>query len=191
MRVYIINGHATRKNINNRSHSGYFMGYGATTEFILNWKSDQNFVIHRSHHIWFDEYNSRLSIEDNHTTGYLLPWQDPEGHIHDSDLLNLIPFELDLTSTPFWDTTIITYDIKLPPSGKKVGFNLLDDEDFKIPYITDTTPNSPAGHQPPSQSKRNVCIIADEINSNQNPRGKSKINISLCIRKSYQRTDLE
>ena len=41
------------------------------------------------------------------------------------------------------------YEIELPPLGKKVGFNLLDDEDFKIPYITDTIPNSPAGHQLP------------------------------------------
>ena len=97
--------------------------------------------------MWFDEYNSRLSIEDKHTQGSLLLRQDPEGHIHNSDLLNMIPCELDLTSTPFIDETIITYDIELPPSGKKIGFNLLDDEDFTIPYITDTIPNSLDGHQ--------------------------------------------
>ena len=56
-------------------------------------------MIHRAHHVWFDEYNSRLFIEDNHTTGSLLLWQSPEGHIYDSDLLNMIPYELDLTST--------------------------------------------------------------------------------------------
>ena len=84
-------------------------------------------MIHIAHHFWFDEYNSRLSTEDKHTIGSLLLWQDPEGHINDSDLLNLIPCKLDLTSTPFSDETIITYDIELPPSGKKIGFNLLDD----------------------------------------------------------------
>ena len=42
----------------------------------------------------------------------------------------------------------------------KVGFNLLNDEDFTIPYINDTIPNSPAGHQLPSQAKRNLWIIA-------------------------------
>ena len=52
-----------------------------------------------------------------------------------------MPCELDLTSTPFSNTTIIIYKIELPPSGKKVGINLLDDEDFTIPYITDTIPN--------------------------------------------------
>ena len=31
----------------------------------------------------------------------------------------------------------------------------------------------------------------DELNSNQTPRGKSKIKISLCRRKSYQITDVE
>ena len=62
----------------------------------------------------------------------------------------------------------------------------------------------PAGHQLPSQAKRNVWIVAingeepitdqgvlDALNRHQTPRGKSKINISLCIRKSYQRTYLE
>ena len=86
------------------------MGYAATKGVILYWKSDQPFIIHKSHHVWFDEYNSRLSIEYNHTPGSLLLRQDPESHIHDSDLLNLITCELDLTSTPFSDETIIKYD---------------------------------------------------------------------------------
>ena len=33
--------------------------------------------------------------------------------------------------------------------------------------------------------------VLDELNRQQNPRGKSKIKTSLCRRKSYQRTDLE
>ena len=51
------------------------------------------------------------------------------------DLINLIPHELDITPTPFCDATIITYKIELYPSGKKISFNLLDDEDFTIPYL--------------------------------------------------------
>ena len=39
-------------------------------------------------------------------------------------------------------------------------FNLLDDEEFRIPYITDTIPKFPAGHQLISQAKINVWIIA-------------------------------
>ena len=35
----------------------------------------------------------------------------------------------------------------------------MDDEDFKIPYVTDTIPNSPPGHQLPSHAKINVWII--------------------------------
>ena len=83
--------------------------------------------------------------------------------IHNSDLLNLIPFELDFTSTTFSNPTILTYEIELPPSGKKIGFNLLDDEDFTIPYFTDTIPNFPAGHKILTQAKINVCIIAINI----------------------------
>ena len=117
------------------------MIYLATTGVIIFWKLDQPFIIHISHYVWFDEYNSRLSIEYNQTICYLLLLQDPESHIHNSDLLNLIPCEIDLSSTPFLYTTILTYKIELPPSGKKVGFNLLGDEYFTIPYITDTIPN--------------------------------------------------
>ena len=153
---------------------------------------------YRSHHVWFDEYNYCLSIEDKNAPCYLLLRKYPEIHIHKSDLLNLIPCEIDLTSTPFSNTTIITYEIELPSPGKKFGFNLLDDEYFTIPYITDTILNSPAGHQLPSQAKRNLWIIAtngeepikakgilDEINSHQNPRGETKIEISVCRMKSY------
>ena len=61
----------------------------------------------------------------------------------------MIPCELDLTFTPFRDEAIVTYDIELPLSGKKFGFNLLDDGDFTIPYITDTIPNYPAVNQLP------------------------------------------
>ena len=87
------------------------MGYAATIVVILYWKPDQPFIIHRAHHFCFDEYNYRLSKEDKHTPCSLLLRQDPESHIHDSDLLNLSPCELDITSTPFSDETIITYDI--------------------------------------------------------------------------------
>ena len=179
------------------SHQGYFVGYAATTIFIYV-KPDKTFVINRAHHVWFYEYNSSLSIEDKKNPGSLLLRQYPEGHIHDSDILNLIPCGLDLKSTTFSDTTMIMYEIKLPSAGKKVGFILLDDEYFTIPYITDTIPNSPAGNQIPSQAKRNVWIITtngeypityqcvlDEININQTPRGKSNIKISLCRRKIY------
>ena len=116
----------------------------------------------------------------------------------------MIPCDLDLKSTPFSDTTIITHKIDFPPSGKKVVFNLLDGEEFTIPYINDTIQNSLDGDQLPSQSKRNLWIIArncketitaqgvlDELNCHKSPRGKSKINISLCRRKSYRRTYLE
>ena len=34
-------------------------------------------------------------------------------------------------------------------------------------------------------------VVLDELNRHQTQRGKSKIKISLCRRKSYQRTDLE
>ena len=91
MRVYIINGRSIRNKLDDRSYQGYFKGYAATTGVIIYWKPDQPFIVHRAHHVWFDGYNYRLSIEDKHTPGSLLLRQDHKFHIHDSDLLNLIP----------------------------------------------------------------------------------------------------
>ena len=102
----------------------------------------------------FGEYNYGLSIEENNAPVYLILQQYAESFIHNSDLLNLVPCEIDLTSTPFCDTTIIQYEIELPPDGKKIVFNLLDDEDFTIPYVADTIKNSPAVGQLPKQDKK-------------------------------------
>ena len=72
----------------------------------------------------------------------------------------MIPCELDLTPTPFCDVTIITYDIELLPFGKGIGFNLLDGDNFTIPYILDAISNSPAGHQLLTQAKKYVYKIS-------------------------------
>ena len=99
------------------------MKYEANTGVILYWNTDQPFLINRSHHVWFGEYNYCLSIKDKDKPGSLPLEQYLESLIHNSDLLNLIPCELDLKFTPFHDTKIITYELELPPSGNKVGFN--------------------------------------------------------------------
>ena len=106
-----------------------------------------------------DEYNYHLSIENKHTPGSLLLQKYTESLIHHSDFLTLIPFELDLTYATFSDTNIITYEIDLPPSENKIGFNLMDDDDFTIPYVTDKIPYSPSSHQLPTQATRNMWII--------------------------------
>ena len=126
------------------------MGYADTSGIVIYWNPDQIIFIHRAHSIYLDEYDYRIFIQDNHTRGYLLLQQDPETHIYNSDILNLNLCELDLTYTTFFYTTIITYEIELPPSGNKVGLNLLNDEDVTIPYITDKITNSSAGNQLPT-----------------------------------------
>ena len=125
-----------------RSHRGYFMEDGATIGVILYWQPNQPFFIHIAHHVWFDEYSSCISIEYNHSLGSLQLQQYPEINFHNQDLLNLIPCELDIKSTVFLDTKIITYENQLPLSGRKVGFDLLNDKDFTIQYITDTIKKS-------------------------------------------------
>ena len=116
----------------------------------------------------------------------------------------MILCEVDITSTPFCDTKILTYKIEEHPSGKKVRFYLLDYEYFTISYVIDTIPNSPAGHELTQQAKKNVWSIAIkveypitdqcllyELHIHQTQRGKSKVKISLCKSKRYQKADLE
>ena len=86
------------------------MGYADTTVVTIYWKPYRPFFIHRSHHNCFDSYNSRLSIEENHNPGSLILQKYHESIIHHSDLINLIPCELDLSSIPFFDTTVLTYE---------------------------------------------------------------------------------
>ena len=100
-----------KNKLDDRSYRGYFMQYSDTTGVIIYWKLYHPFVIHRSRHAWYDEYNYRLSIEDEHNPGSLLLKKYSESHIHNSDVLNLIPCDLDITSTTFSDTTILTCDI--------------------------------------------------------------------------------
>ena len=146
-----------------------------------------------------------VSTYKTSTLQVFLPLQKyPKILIHNSNILNLIPCELDLKYNLCFDRTIITYEIQLSPSEKKVGFYLLDDKYFTFPYINYSIPNPPSGHQLPLEAKQNVWIIhihgenpnktqyaLDEINQHQTPHRKSKVKISLCRRKSYQRTYLE
>ena len=131
------------------------MGYAATTGDIIDWNPDQPFVIQISYHVWFDEYNSSLSIEDNHTPGSLLIKQYPESILHHLDSINLISYELDLISTQFFYITMITNEIELPPA-REIDFNLLDYEYFTIPEDIATIPNSPDIHQLLAQAKK-IC----------------------------------
>ena len=118
--------------------------------------------------------------------------------LHHLDLINSIPCKIDLTSTPFIYTTMITYEIELPPDGNKTGLNLLDNEYFKIHYVIDKIPNSPDGHQLPTQAKKNVLIVdinredtiiyqgaIDELQCHHTRPGKSKFKISLCRSNLY------
>ena len=156
VRVYIINRSITRKYLGDRSHTSYFMVYVSTTGVIVYWMADHPFAFHRSHNVRFDEYNCCISIEDKHNPVSLLLQQYLESLIHNWDLLNLIPCEVDILYTIFCDTKIITYEIELPPSGEKIGYNSLDDEDFTRLYVTGTIPNSPAGHKLPTHYEK-IC----------------------------------
>ena len=55
---------------------------------------------------------------------------------------------------------MFTCEIESSLYGKKIRFNLLDNDDFTIPHVADIIPNLPGGSQLPTQAKQNVCIIA-------------------------------
>ena len=55
------------------------------------------------------------------------------------------------------------YEIELPPDGRNIVPGLLDDEYFTIPYVIDTIPNSPDGHQILKQYNKHVWVIAINV----------------------------
>ena len=180
------------------------MGYSSNTWVIILWNPDHTFSIYRAHDDWFEEYKYSLYIEDKKNPGYLPLQKYPESILYNSYLLNLITRELDITSTTFCDTKILTNEIDSPPVGNKIGFNLLDHEYFTIPYVIYTITNLPAGHKLPTQAKNNLCIVAingeepitsqgilDELQSHNTQRLKYKAKISIRRKKRYQKTDLE
>ena len=118
LRVYITKGNVTRKKLDDISQKYYFMAYVATKGFIIYWKPYHTFSINREHHVWFDEYNYGLYIEDRHTPGSLRISQSPEIILHIQDMINFISCELDITSTPFFHIKSLTYKIELTTSEK-------------------------------------------------------------------------
>ena len=62
-------------------------------------------------------------------------------------------------SSPFSDAKMITYEIELTTFGNKTVFNLLDKEDFTIPFIIDKITNAPDSHQLVAQVNNNMWII--------------------------------
>ena len=95
-------------------------------------------------------------------------------------------------STTFHEATVITYEIELTISGKKIGHNLLDDDDFKMTFIIDKIPNSPSGHQFLTQANNHMWIVyidreepitangaLDELYIYHTQPLKPKVNISL------------
>ena len=69
-----------------------------------------------------------MPTEDKHIPGFLLTKQDPEIFLlQNNDQMNLVPCELDLSSISLGNAKIITYELWFPPTGKKIGFNFMDD----------------------------------------------------------------
>ena len=67
-------------------------------------------------------------------------------------MFDMFPCDLDITPDTFSDVLFISYEIELYPARKKIGFLLLYDYEFTIPYTFDTIPNSQAGHKLPTQA---------------------------------------
>ena len=55
----------------------------------------------------------------------------------------MVTCELELYYKPSVDATVVQYDLGFPPMGDKIGLNLIDDDDFNIPYVLSAITNSP------------------------------------------------
>ena len=82
--------------------------------------------------------------------------KEPANFPKNPDQLNLITFEIDISSPSFLYETTITCKTDLPPVGNKICFNLMDDYYLTITYALDTITNYLAGCQFLTQAKKNL-----------------------------------
>ena len=148
------------------------MGYVATILVILYYDTDQHVDINRSYCVWFNEYISSLSMENNHTPGYLIFQNILKVFFIIWTCSTLLHAKLIL----HW--TILTYEIEIRPSGRKFSYSLLDDENCAISYIIFEVLDSPVVHQPPPQSKKNAHTLA--INGEHLITAQSAIDKFQC-----------
>ena len=56
-------------------------------------------------------------------------------------------------------STIFKSELEISPQVKKSGTNLMDNDDFNIPYVVEFVPNFLAGHQFPDKTKKISLIV--------------------------------
>ena len=97
------------------------------------------------------ERTHNMSLHLHHNPEIVLQYH----HIH----IDLILYELELSDTPFMKSTIIKSELEISPQGKNSGMNLMDNDDFNIPYVVEFVPNFLAGHQFPDKTKKISLIV--------------------------------
>ena len=116
--VYIINGRVIRNKL--------FTIY--PTEFIL-WDMQLPWVLY---------------FKDVHTPVYLQLQPYPEEFIQKNPgQIKLVTCDIDLFGKPFEYKTIVKYELGFPLLGKKIGLDLIDDEDSNILFIHNKNSNLP------------------------------------------------
>ena len=73
--------------------------------------------------------------------------------------LGLITFKIDLSKTPFTESTIVQYQLGITTQGNKISLSLIDNDYFNIPYIVYMVPKYPAGYKLPYQANNKIQIM--------------------------------
>jgi hypothetical protein len=134
------------KILNENDVDGYFMGYANTTKVIIYWDPKTN-TIKRAHHCFVDEFETRVSPHQSHTPGALLLAEAPGGHYDPTppppDKVRFQISSFDIQTSPFPADEMHSFQISIPPQGRRFHIQVGDDQGYHIPFIDRVYVDSP------------------------------------------------
>jgi hypothetical protein len=167
-----------------RAKTAYFLTFGNNTSNIVAWDPNKPYTWLRAHHAIIDEVSTFNKIQDSFTTNQL---SDPttnkincdENNVNNNTADVLLPMK----TSPFDDDEIKSVTITIPPTTKTLGFHLLDDHIYNLPYILECTKGSFAWDALPPKYRRHAFII------NINNEGPITAEFAIKLIKEAQLSD--
>ncbi len=106
------------------------------SHLIIHWYDPTSNIVKHANAIYFDEYNTPLTVEDklSHGASILFGNTTPPLGLTSS---------VDITDLPHLGTTPFTIQLTIPCQGSSVGCQITTDTYNKLPYICSFIPDSP------------------------------------------------
>ena len=143
----------------NRANRGYFLGFGNHIKSLLYWDPKNPRTYKRAHHAIIEDMATLTILQKS----FLTPQSDPSftlDSMKEQFSSRMIGRrEFDVKNCPFPKENIFTITIPVPPLGQSLGLEIRDDNNFTMPFIFRTRPQSIAHSALPPGRRTNQFIL--------------------------------